>query len=204
MGICAPNVMKLLFLIITFTVSFLSPQMKYDVAWFEASEDMYMNYFHDITANFSKQIHWYKNTVLGDEFTTESTSLVLVITLLMYLFFFYTSLTFNVPLATYVATSRLSTACYRWHMSPYLVLSLCAMGNMSPYLVLSLCAMGDMSPYLVLSLRAIGDICHLTLCYLCVLWVTCDHTLCYLCVLWVTYVTIPCAIFVCYWRHMSL
>ncbi len=34
-----------------------------------------MTHFHDISANFCKQIHLYKNIGLGDEFAIELTSL---------------------------------------------------------------------------------------------------------------------------------
>ncbi len=36
---------------------------------------MSVTHFHDVITNFCKQIHWYKNTGLGDEFAIELTSL---------------------------------------------------------------------------------------------------------------------------------
>ncbi len=49
---------------------------------------------------------------------------------------------------------------------------------------ISVCYWRHISPYLVLSLCAISDICHHTLCYLCVLWATyiaipCAISVCY-------------------------
>ncbi len=77
--------------------------------------------------------------------------------------------------ATYVTIPCAISVCYRWHMSPYLVLSLCAIGDIchltlcyhcvlsATYVTLpcaiSVCYRRRMSPYLVLSLCAIGNIC---------------------------------------------
>ncbi len=34
-----------------------------------------VTHFHGVSTNFCKQIHWYKNTGLGDEFAIELTGL---------------------------------------------------------------------------------------------------------------------------------
>ncbi len=82
--------------------------------------------------------------------------------------------TFSMLSATYVATSCPIFVCYRQHMSPYLVLSLCAIGDICRHIMsypcvllatyvttcpIPVCYRRHMSPYLVLSLCAISNIC---------------------------------------------
>ncbi len=77
---------------------------------------------------------------------------------------------------SYVAIPCAMSVCYQWHMSPYLVLCLCATSDICrhtlcyvcvlsasyvaiPY-AMSACYQWHMSPYLVLCLCAISDICR--------------------------------------------
>ncbi len=114
-------------------------------------------------------------------------------------------LTFSVLLATYVTTSHPIPVCYRRHMSPRHILSLCSIGDichhvtsypcmlLATYVTMShpipACYWRHMSPRHILSLCAIGDICH--------------HITSYPCVLSATYVSTSHPIPACYWWHMS-
>ncbi len=46
-----------------------------DVLSESTSKMTYVTHFHDVSTNFCKQIHWCKNTVLGDGFAIELISL---------------------------------------------------------------------------------------------------------------------------------
>ncbi len=46
-----------------------------DVHAIVTSQVTSVTHFHDVNTNFCKEIHWYKNTPLGEEFAIELTNL---------------------------------------------------------------------------------------------------------------------------------